>query len=611
MDFIKLLILTCLLSLKLFATLNNEIIFLEDKDEKLNLQDEFFNPKTKIYTLSIVSLPEKVDVLNYFRVNGMKNTLAYKFGENKEHYRVILGAFNNIESAQQKLNSLNSALKSNKPYIAKLTRHQKLYNKYNKSIYSKNIQNKTLSIDISKKIIGKKEQEKIPKQSLKEYSNSVFISNSKYAKRLREEFLRKDSKYYSIAVATIPLSKNSLKNFYSQNSIFDKSLAHIYGKKRDKIRVIYGLFKSSKEAKEAIKNLNAKIKLNQPFYMKMEKFQAFYQKHLLDKSIVELRIKDKKVQEKKVEVKLSNKIKIIKPEEPKKTVNEKIALKEKKEQLNKSTKYIKEKEPKQIKKEEKQKESNLVVSFVKSSKYEDIYFVEDGEINILNEVFLDENSSFYTVDLALIDLDEISIKEFYIKNDLNNNSLAYKFGDDKKEAKIIFGAYESERQAKEAAEELRNYVDYIPQVSNIKEHQELYKRYHKRVKKGIGIELFYLQKSGNNELIEEFIKKSSSKFTINLAAIVKKRDILERFIIDNSLQNDILVYEIQKSYYKIFLGVFETLKEAKDKIGKLDYKLQVNKPYVSKIDTIREKFEQYNQLKRGDYIDSIKKIELK
>ncbi len=50
-------------------------------------------------------------------------------------------------------------------------------------------------------------------------------------------------------------------------------------------------------------------------------------------------------------------------------------------------------------------------------------------------MFLNDGSSFYTVDLGELKLDDISIEQFFVQNSMKDNALAYKYGDKKRVCK--------------------------------------------------------------------------------------------------------------------------------------------------------------------------------
>lgn len=93
-----------------------------------------------------------------------------------------------------------------------------------------------------------------------------------------------------------------------------------------------------------------------------------------------------------------------------------------------------------------------------------------------------------------------------------------------------------------------------------------------------------------------------------------KKDIdLVTYLEENQLKNNILIYSIgsNNDYYRLFYKVFDSFNEAKMEIENLDYNLKKNQPYISRITTNQNKFENYNNRKIEDYKDNIEKIDIR
>jgi len=613
------------------AEMLKDIVYVEDENSsEISLKDEFFNNDTKSYTISIGTLKlDTQDPIDFFRKYKMTNALAYKFGENKKFVRVISGVYKTGTEAQLAIEKLDPELQRNKPYSAKLFRHQNLYKEDN-SIVEKKIN---------------KNNEK--KQVIKESKNSIYITENEGSKNLKKEFLNKNSQNYSIALGTVSLKKNSIKKFFSTYNVGDKALAHVYGKNKDKVRIIYGVYKSKKEATEALKSFDKKLKENKPFSMKMSKFQNFYKKsfpnNANENAIVELKVNDKTTQEKSLHTKLSDEIKIIKKED--KVVVKKIKkdiLPEKKKKIEK--KVIKPKiTPKKIVKKKIKKTINKVQTkrnlnknrFVKYSKLEDVYYIEsDGNFNILSEVFLNDASSFYTIDLGELKLKDSSPEEFFVKNGMKDDALAYKYGDNNEFARIVYGAYETKNAAENAAKNINlNSKLHDTKVSNIKNHQKLYKKFHKVDKKvkdttkfskndiietdfGKDVmisldEIVFIENEDHNNLLKkEFFNRESSFYTITLSTFLKRDIIPEEFFKIHELTNDALAYPIgsENNYYRVIYGLYNSYDDAKSAISTLDEQLRNNMPYVSRIRTNQRKFESYNNRNLDNEFNKAKKI---
>jgi septal ring-binding cell division protein DamX len=570
MQIIKTLSILILTATVLLASAKDDIFFVEGANniQKQTLKDEFLNPKSKAYTLSIATLNlDSTNPYEYFKKNNLKNVLAYKYGKNRKYAKVLFGVFKNQEEAKASINKLPSNIKRNSPYVSKISRQQNFFNKSLKDA-----------------------QTKSENSNLKKLDELIYISNTKDAKDLKSEFFNENSKYFSLSIATVNLKSNTIKNFFKKNGIEDKGLAHIYGKNRDKARIIYGLYKTRKEATEAIKSLNKALRANKPFAMKMAKFQSFYKKSLpkdLEKE------KEKKVIEKKESKK---------PIEIKHQIGMQMLIEDKNEE------------------EQSVKDKNLEA---KSSIYKDLYFFETKKNkHSIKKEFLNDKTTFYTIDFGELDLSEVSIKDFLNKNGLKNNVLAYKYGNKNEYARVLYGAYETREASNDAIEKL-NFPDRGLRVISIKNHQILYKIQHnqpigdkvemKKSAKDLEEQIFYTQNGKKNILKKEFFDKKTDKYTITLVTLPKKDIELDQFLATNGLDNNTLVYAIgsDNGFYRFLYGVYDNFTKAKDNLKTLNTNLKKNRPYVSKIKTNQEKFESYNDRKIEDYINNASEIKFK
>lgn len=617
---IKYLIILLFIIVNLNASMEKDIVYVENLDsDEISLKDEFFNNQTKLYTISVATLNiNKYDPIEFFKTHKMTNALAYKFGENKEFARVISGIYKTGIEATADIKNLDLRLRNNKPYAAKLIRHQRLY-KEDSGIKEKNSNNKS-------------EQKKI---KVNNNNNSIYNTKSDISKNLKQEFLNPKSKYYSLAIGSITLKNNSIENFFNTYDVGDKALAHVYGKNKDKARIIYGLYKTPEEAKRALENLDSSLKLNLPYALKMKNLQHFYKKYypnslnnMKNNVIIELKVNENKMKEKTSIPILSDNIKIIKKDnrdkikEPiKKILPSKVKAPK---VIIPKRKVIKTVEKKQIK-----KVSNKDLNkdrFIKHSKLEDVYYIEsDGNFNILSEVFLNDKSSFYTVDFGELNLNKNSVEQFFIKNGMKNDALAYKYGKNNEYARIIYGAYENKNDAKNSIENI-DFVDVKDlKVSNIKNHQKLYKEFHKINKK----ERVYIRNSNEvmfddkivliedennyNVLKEEFFNRDSRFFTITLVTFLKKDMLPETFFSMYNLGNNVLAYPIGtvNNYYRVLYGLYNSSEEAKEAIRELPYLLRKNLPYISRIKTNQKKFESYNNRNLESETNRIEKIQFR
>ena len=408
----------------LFGSSEDSIFFNKgiDNSQKNSLKYQFLAPKSDSYTIVIATIDLNLtDPYEYFKKNNLTNVLAYTYGKKRRYARVLLGVFDNITNAKSMINKLPSNIKRNSPYISKIS---KLQQSYNKNLVN-NKKDNNIKIDTKLK------------------DDLIYISNTKNAKELKKEFLNENSKYYSLSIASIDLKNNTIEKYFKKNNIEDKALAHLYGKNKDKARVIYGLFKTRKEAMKAIKELNKVLQRNKPFAMKMAKFQSFYKKNL-PKKVIKKKLVENKDQKKPIEVK------------------HQIGMQMLIEDKHEDAKPVK-------------KDKNLEL---KSKKYKDLYFFEtkNNKISIKDE-FLNNDSNFYTIDFGEIDLSKVSIKKFINKNGLKNNVLAYKYGDNNEYARVLYGAFETREASNDAIEKL-NLPELGLRVVSIRNHQILYKIQH-------------------------------------------------------------------------------------------------------------------------------------
>lgn len=454
---------------------------------------------------------------------------------------------------------------------------------------------------------------------------SIFINeNNEDSKQLKKEFFNKTSKSFSIALSSMNYEKEKLNFILKDDTLGKNILAHLYGKNKNKIRIIHGFYPSYKDALNAISFLDENIQKNKPYVMKMKSFQNFYEKYYpntINNNIIKLQMKDSISNEKVVKTKLSKDIKIIKPNiQNKKRIKKEIV----KKKINKKQK---------IKKVTKKRIDLNKGKFLKDAGIEDVYYVESsGKFNILSEVFIKDKSSFYTIDIGELRLSKTSIENFFKENNLSNHTLAYKYGDNKEYARIIYGAYEDEKSAQKEISKLDLKERRNLRVSNIQNHQKLYKRFHNnKMKKQETViykeiveekfisksvyenEFVYVQKKNEiNALKDELFNKASTYYTITLITF-DKEDISISSILDTyDLSKDIIAYTLgsRNNYYRVLYGTYSSYYEALEAIDNLDEELKRNKPYVSKIKTNQKKYESYKGKTFDDESVLLRRIEL-
>ena len=399
------------------------IKYLEDSNKSNVLLKDFLSLSTDKYTIVLGTLitSKKISLKYLKKFNIKSNVIVYKYGYNNNYSVVLYGSFDAYEGAKDSLNNLHDVLLLSKPYISKLKKQQDLYKKYNNQ----------------SRVFKKPNQSRIQK-------NIYFNENSK----LKNKFLNKSSKYYAIALATIPSNKNGFAKYIKRHQLGKEVIFHSFGKKKKYTRVIYGIYKTKKEANNAIAFLSNRLKKAKPFSLKLSKFQSFFKKQNIN--ILSSKNDVLKIQNKKIKLNIENKK--IKPK-----------IKEQNKKIQTTSKVI----------------ISLPKNF-KSSYIKDVYYTKnDDNFNILEEVFLKSDSSFYSIDLGGINLNNVNINDFLEKQNIYNDVLLYRYGKDNNFARIIIGAYENEEEA-QASKALLN-IKQNTKISNIKEHNNRYKKSHDKI----------------------------------------------------------------------------------------------------------------------------------
>ncbi|RXJ82949.1 TolC family protein [Arcobacter cloacae] len=116
------------------------------KEENLESKDKEIVSPTKSNPKSFLEAPEGYYTINITTTNGLNsakrfveaNSLSlddsyiYSFGPEMKSAKVIYGTFKSVKEASLALENLPASIKANKPYIDNISKHQKLYSKYNK-----------------------------------------------------------------------------------------------------------------------------------------------------------------------------------------------------------------------------------------------------------------------------------------------------------------------------------------------------------------------------------------------------------------------------------------------------------------------------------------------
>lgn len=86
------------------------------------------------YTINITTTEGLDSAKRFVNENSLNlnDSYVYPFGPDMKSAKVIYGTFQSVKEASLALENLPSSVKANKPYIDNISKHQKLYSKYNK-----------------------------------------------------------------------------------------------------------------------------------------------------------------------------------------------------------------------------------------------------------------------------------------------------------------------------------------------------------------------------------------------------------------------------------------------------------------------------------------------
>ena len=109
----------------------------EEKVAKPKVSSEynsFLDAPADYYTINITTTEGLDAAKNYVSLNKLDSGTAYvyPFGPEMKSAKVIYGTFKSVKEANEAISNLPSSVIANKPYIDNISKHQKLYEKYNK-----------------------------------------------------------------------------------------------------------------------------------------------------------------------------------------------------------------------------------------------------------------------------------------------------------------------------------------------------------------------------------------------------------------------------------------------------------------------------------------------
>ncbi len=93
---------------------------------------DFLKAPNDYFTINITTLPKNESLQKFLlRYNLHSNAYSYRFGKSKSN-KIIYGVYSSYKDAKTALKNLDSTLfESNDPYVDYVSKHKKLYNKYN------------------------------------------------------------------------------------------------------------------------------------------------------------------------------------------------------------------------------------------------------------------------------------------------------------------------------------------------------------------------------------------------------------------------------------------------------------------------------------------------
>jgi len=216
---------------------NLKFLELESNDE-ISLSNEFVSKESKKYTIMILDFSNQSEALFYAKRHGLnKNSVIFGY-QNK--YKLIYNAFDSFKAAQKAVKKLPSFVKKTNPYVRKINGYQKLYKKYKNNVDSKNI-------------------------------NKNYFSTT----NIKEKFFKQNSKKYTITLTTSP-NYEEARWFRYKYKINNDTIVYKFG---SRVKVIYGIFNTAKEAKRAIENFDEELKKLKPFVNRLSTHQKLYKKY--------------------------------------------------------------------------------------------------------------------------------------------------------------------------------------------------------------------------------------------------------------------------------------------------------------------------------------------
>ena len=222
-----------------------------------SFKDRFLTAPKDYYTINLAYAKKDSTAQNLIDKNNFqKSAFYFRFGNELQHIKVMLGVFKTKAEAYEVLSNLVDTLKRLQPRVESVELKQKLYRKYNSS----------------KQSVEKSEKE-IEKPAPKKEENIVF-------KNFKEYFLKAPKEYYTINLAYA--QKESTARYIIDNyNLSDKAFYFQFGDQLQHIKIMLGVFKTQDEAYEVLSKLDDKLKAFQPRVEPIKIKQKLYRKYNL------------------------------------------------------------------------------------------------------------------------------------------------------------------------------------------------------------------------------------------------------------------------------------------------------------------------------------------
>ncbi len=204
--------------------------------------------------------------------------------------------------------------------------------------------------------------------------------------------------------------------------------------------------------------------------------------------------------------------------------------------------------------------------------------------------FLNADDKHFTINLYTFISEEKAI-DFVDQNNLENNTLLFRFGKNRRLIKLIYGIYPTINDANKDIAKLKKIDgNLFPVVEKLKKQKNIYKKFNepatdKKVEKSV-------KKSDDSRLLAS----SPKSYTINIATITSSQNA-NIFVKRYNLNDDAIVYEFgsKTKYSKVLYGIYDTYEKAVSAMGKLDSDILSNKPHIEKIKKHQELYKKYNK----------------